>query len=976
VIAPDRDVSSLAIGLFGPFEVLLNGVPLPRLRSRKGQWLLALLALRHGTEVERTWLAGTLWPDSPTIQALASLRKSLNDLRGALGREACRLSAPTPHTLCLDLTGAEVDVVDFDAAMAHGDIPSLERAVSLRRGPLLEGCTEEWVFEERQAREQAYLAALETLAAHALSRGELEAAVRSLRLATAADPFRETAHRALMQALASGGNYAAAALVYRELRLLLHRDLNAEPDPESTALFERLRAEARNRAASPPPSRGAPSGTIAVRPPAESGRASASPPGYIPRPLASLVGREREARAVEAFLESARLVTLTGPGGVGKSRLAIKVAEDLVEKYPDGVWFVDLGSLWDSALVPRAVARALEVDEEPGCSVTQSLLRSLHPKQLLLVLDTCEHLVEGCACLVEVLLSGSPRLRILATSREALGLPGETAWRVPSLSVPDPGSRLRVEPDLASLVSQYEAVQLFVERAVAAAPTFTLTPRNAPAIVQVCQRLDGIPLAIELAAVRVKWLAVEQIAARLGDRFRLLSGARRTALPRHQTLRATMDWSYDLLSEAERRLLCRLSVFSGGFTLDAAEAVCAWDADGPCTPDDVLGLLGQLVDKSLVTMEEQGGEARYRLLETIREYGAEKLRGDGEDPITRERHRDWFLTLAERAESALRGPDQGPWLERLETEHDNLRAAVEWTLARGEAEVGLRLGGALLRFWLKRDYFREGRERLAGLLALPGAEAPTEARARVLTGAGLMANNQGDYTAARSCHEESLRIRQALGDRPGIATALNNLGNLALNQGDFTAAGALYEASLSLRREQDDTWNVACLINNLGAVAGYQGDYERAEALFTESLALFQELGIRSGAAVSLSSLGIVAQYQGDEARAAARFEESLMIFREVGEKLGIAGCLEGFAGLAESAGQPQRAAQLFGAAASLRDSLGAPVPPAERADYDRRVAATRAALGEQSFAAAWAAGRALTLEQAIAQALEKSLSI
>ncbi len=427
----------------------------------------------------------------------------------------------------------------------------------------------------------------------------------------------------------------------------------------------------------------------------------------LPVQLTSFVGREQEIAEVKRLLGTTRLLTLTGAGGVGKSRLAHQVGAELVEEYPDGVWLVELAALGDSALVPLAAASALGVAEQPGRPPIETVSDFLRPRSLVLVLDNCEHLLDACAVLADSLLRASRRLRVLATSRQALGMGGETAWRVPSLAMPDPA-----RPATAEQLVSYEAARLFVERAKSALPTFGVTKDNAAAVAAVCWRLDGIPLAIELAAARVGMLTVRQIEARLDDRYRLLTGGSRTVLPRHQTLRGLVDWSHDLLSEPERVLLRRLSVFAGGWTLEAAEAVCAFGAgEGSC--DDVLELLSELAAKSLVLADEQNGQMRYRFLETIRQYGAERLRASGEEAVVRDRHLEWFLALAERGEPELRGPDQVRWLDRLEAEHDNLRAALAWSQLESSSEraraAGLRLAGALSWFWRVHSQFSEGR---------------------------------------------------------------------------------------------------------------------------------------------------------------------------------------------------------------------------------------------------------------------------
>lgn len=708
--------------------------------------------------------------------------------------------------------------------------------------------------------------------------------------------------------------------------------------------------------------------------------------------------------AVKQWLSTARLLTLTGPGGCGKTRLALEAARSLVEEYADGVWWVELTSLDDPALVPQEVARVLGVREEPGRALSETLADQLRPRQLLLVLDNCEHLVKACAVLADTLLRACPNLRVLATSREALNISGEVVWGVPPLSLPE--GRERVPP--FKELSKYEAVRLFTERARQRRRGFELTPQNALGVVQICRRLDGLPLAIEMAAARVRALSVGQIAMRLDDRFWLLTRGRRTRLPHHQTLRAAVDWSYNLLTEAERALFNRLSVFAGGFALEAAEAVGAGDG---LEAYAVLGLVTRLVDKSLVAVEEVAdGKMRYRLLETLRQYGRERLAASGEVEDTRCRHAAYFLALAEASEPALEGPEQAMWLDRLEVEHDNLRAALRWARESEDADTGLRLAGALWPFWAVRGYWGEGWEWLTGLLALPGAAERTAVRATALNGAGAMAYYRGDYTTVRSLWEESLAIRRELGDTAGIARSLNNLGAVAREEGDYDTARALWEESLAIKRELGDkpgiavsfcnlgdlareqgdlaaarsrweeslkTWralgdkqNIAGMLRRLGDLAYDLGDYNTARPLLEESLGMWRELGHTRGIAASLKSLGDVARSQGDHATARSLWEESLAIARELEDRRGVAELLAQFAGLAAAEHQPERAMRLAGAAAALRETVDTPFLPVEEAECERDLEPARQALGEEAAARVLAEGRAMTMEQAIEYAL------
>ena len=773
-------------------------------------------------------------------------------------------------------------------------------------------------------------------------------------------------------------------------------------------------------------------------------------PNNLPQQTTSFIGREKQVEEVKARLNKTRLLTLTGAGGSGKTRLSLQVAADLLTGDGDGVWLVELAPLADPAIVPQAVADVLGVKEQAGQPIQRTLVDWLKPKRLLLVLDNCEHLVSACASLAADLLRACPGVHLLASSREALNVAGEQSYRVPSLSLPDPKQAQTVES-----LSQYEAVRLFIERAQAVQASFGVTNGNAPAVAQVCFRLDGIPLALELAAARVRSLSVEEINIRLDHRFRLLTGGSRVALPRQQTLRALIDWSYDLLTEQEKLVLGRLSVFAGGWTLEAAEGVCP----GEDLEDwEVLeGLMG-LVDKSLVVYGEQaeGGGDRYRLLETVRRYAQDRLQESGEAEAVSRRAAAWFLRLAEEAEPHLNGADQVSWLERLETEHDNLRASLVWyESATDGTEAGLRLAGSLWRFWRMRGHLSEGRQWLSRTLEAGEEQeaaqtATLAAQARALNGAGNLADLQGDYAearalfeeslilwrqlgnpegiagslgnlggsaarhgdygAARLLYEESLTVFRGLGDQERIAALLNNLSSLAFWQGDYAASRALQEESLAIQRQMGNQWSIARSLNNLGKVAILQEDYAEARAFFEESLTLRRHLGDQSGIAHALADMGSLADAQSDYARARAFFEESLAIHRQLGDQQGTADALanlglvasnlnnyaqaqalhkesltiqrqmgdqrgtafnlERLTIIAYGQSQPSRAARLGGAASALRESIGSPRSPAEQEQIDQPATAARQELGEDAFAAAWDAGRAMTMEQVVEYAL------
>ena len=711
---------------------------------------------------------------------------------------------------------------------------------------------------------------------------------------------------------------------------------------------------------------------LASRPAARSRQpAGRGQPHNLPTELTSFVGREREIAEVKRLLSMSRLVTLTGAGGIGKTRLALRVAADLLEACPDGLWLVELASLSEPSLVPQTLAAALGLREHPARPLPATLADYLRARQSLLVLDNCEHLVSACAALAESLLRTCPKLRVMVTSREALDIAGEAIWRVPALPMP---FFTRLPP--VERLTQYEAISLFVDRARGVLPDFAVTEANAPAVAQICHRLDGIPLAIELAAARVKVLSPEQIVARLDDRFSLLTGGSRTASPRYRTLRALIDWSHDLLSEPERILWRRLSVFTGGWTLEAAEAVAGGSSPTPIpqplSPGEVLDLIEALVDKSLVLVEKRAGAARYSLLETLREYGARRLRESGEEAALRERHRDWALGFAERSAALLNGPRQAEAFDSLEQEHDNLRAALDWCRSEtGGWEAGSRIAHALSWFWVLRGYRREGKEWTEQLLG----QAPegTAARAKLLLAAGLIVNWDVDTAASAAYLEEALRLWQRLGDRRGIAVAIGRLGQLRKAVGDYDGAWELLQGSSTLFKELEggEPDPAVPLALSLAQVAKERGDYERAEPLFEECLAFSRERGDPHSVASALRSLGELRQLRGAYEQAGELFRESLALLRELDDKPCTATALEQLGHLAMAQGWAERAARLLAAARSLEDeAIGFGVVTARRAAVESALAAARTALGEAAFDAAWSEGQEMEYHQAVEYAL------
>jgi predicted ATPase/DNA-binding XRE family transcriptional regulator len=742
-------------------------------------------------------------------------------------------------------------------------------------------------------------------------------------------------------------------------------------------------------------------------------------PHNLPMQLTSFIGRERELDEVKHLLLNTRLLTLTGPGGTGKTRLALHLAADLlaVKQFANGVWLVEFAPLTDPTLVAQTIASTLGVREQPGRSLLDALTDYVRAKSMLLILDNCEHLIQSCAQLADSLLRAAPRLKILATSREALGITGETIYRVPSLPLPDP----RQLHDLDEL-EQNDCVHLFVDRAMAAYPSFRLKKKNASAITDICRRLDGIPLAIELASARTKVFPPEEIAARLDDRFRLLTGGSRIALERHQTLFALIEWSHNLLSEPERVLLRRLSVFAGGWSFEAAQAVC-----GDGLGDEVLDLLTHLVDKSLVAVEAEMEEARYRLPETIRQYARDKLYESGEAEQVRDWHLDFFIRFAEIAEPKLRSAEQIEWLAGVETEHDNIRTALAWSIESGKSDHALQLIGALGYFWQLRGYLSESVRWLEDALALcereqskkiaAGKYIPTDAekaqRAKALSAVGPIHLAIMNAKRARTLAEEGLRLWRELEDKWWTALALVYLGFILEFEGDVQTALALMEEGVSLARQVDDPWPLALCLSRLGDCLKAINNVVAARPILEEGVAIARRVGDKNMLSDALRELGPLYYFDGDLTTATHVFEESLAEARAIGSlfnvllalfQLVIVSCLQNdlakakdycfeawalgkdtgslfgaaFALLASSyvallGGEPRRGVQLLSKLEVLFSQYGFKIPESDPGVIILRQAQerARAQLGPAAFEAARAEGQQMTMEQAIALATE-----
>jgi predicted ATPase/class 3 adenylate cyclase len=687
-------------------------------------------------------------------------------------------------------------------------------------------------------------------------------------------------------------------------------------------------------------------------------RALEATPNNLPQQVTSFIGRERELSEIAKSLSNTRLLTLLGVGGIGKTRLSLQAAADVIDGYPDGVWFVELAPLADSQLVSQAVASVLGVKEEAGRPIVEALEKHVKDRQLLLILDNCEHLLHACAELAQHLLQSGPRLKILASSREHLHVAGETTYPVPALAVPDPSGTITPEA-----LTQYESVRLLVDRAVAAQPAFHVTDQNAAAISEICRRLDGIPLAIELAAARVRALSVDNIAARLNDRFRLLTSGSRTALPRQQTLRALIDWSYDLLTELERTLFRRLAVFAGGWTLEAAEAV---GTAGDIKQSGLLDLLTQLVEKSLVVLE---GE-RYRLLETVRQYAQERLNDSGEEEQTRTRHLSFYLALAEKARPKLVGPQQGTWLTLLDLERENLLSAHAWAeRAEGGGPMGLRLVCSVKHYWINRGLLALGQRVTVEALARPGAQERSVARCSALSDAGQLGCVMGRYGDAQRYLAESLAIAREIGDKRMVSAVLQPLGVASLGQGDLDGARGHFKEALILAQELGNKRDVAAALNALAQVHRVEGALVTAGPLYENVVELARELGDRESIAIGLLNLAMVAIGQGSADQVRSRLLEVLAIVVETGSKPAGVSALEVSAGLAALRQEWEQAAQFFGAAEAQMAQTGLHRDPADEAFLAPLIATARNALGPTVFAAAEATGRAFSYDQAVAEA-------
>ena len=952
----------LEVRLLGTFEVSQNGNTI-EIPSRPAQSLFAYLILSAGTAHRREKLAGLLWPDSLEETARDNLRHALWKLRKALSP-----SGSTAYLQASDLTIAFHAGADFwldAAALAELDdrasADTLISVLSGYQGELLPGFYEEWVALEREHLHSIFehhMARLMSLLQEEQRWLEiLDWGERWIKLGQKPEP----AYRALMSAHAAKGDLSKVATTYERCARAL-KELGLQPSAETRALYERLKA-------GKAPLEGGP-----TLPPSE--ERGQSPKTNLPIPLTSFIGREHELEEVKRLLSSTRLLTLIGAGGIGKTRLAIRIARELTRDYRDGVWWVELASLTDGAHVPQAVAHALGVRESSSRSLTESLKDALREKQLLLILDNCEHLISASAQLAYQLLSYCTDLKILATSREALDITGETIVRVPGLSFPP----LRDVSQLQS-VQEFESIQLFTERAATVRPDLALTQENTFAVMEICYRLDGIPLALELAAARIKMLSLEEIAGRLNDRFNLLTHGSRVAPVRHQTLRATIDWSYELLSELEGALLRRLSGFAGGFQLEAAESVAA---GGELEKIQIFSLLEHLVDKSLLTLQKHPeggqGQTRYGMLETIREFGHEKLVEAGEDAEVRRRHLDYFAMFAQRAQQGIYSTQQAAWLRRLDEEVGNLRLALDCPAeepveakhsgSRSVLESQFMIIRSLSLFW-ERGYRAEIIETLGKLLQRQGQSDPSAEKARALDVGGFLLWSLNRLPEARTYLEESIAIAGTLQDDSLLVWPLMYLGWTFWGIGEYERARIYLEKSLVIARSLGEEGAVAVALAYLGDIPYAQRNLPEARKRYEEAIFLLRQLQNPSMLAPSLRRLGYLEVREGNFAQAADLFTESLELNRQTAHHHGTVASLAGFAAIHLARGNLRKAAVLYGCVEGLLEQSGNTLLFTDTVEYQWSIARLQDELDEKALSSARLKGRAMTLEQAIELALE-----
>ena len=923
--------------LLGPLSVTCDGAPIA-LGGQKRRALLAVLLLDANHVVSRDRLIDALWGEDPPDTARNTIQVYVSQLRKLLPEGVLETAAPGYR---LAIEPDSVDLFEFvrlseegRTALGAGDAAraadSLAAALALWRGaPLADLAWEPFAQTEIVRLEELQLTTLEDRIDADLALGRHGQLVGELERLVAEHPLRERFRAQLMLALYRSGRQADALAVYQRARRTLVDELGIEPG-ESLRQLERA--------------------ILAHDPALNAPQAGPTSPRRVPTPPTPLLGREHELAALADLVrrEDVRLVTLTGTGGIGKTRLALELVRRLAPEFHNGAAVATIATLREPALVTRAILEALEIPEV-GQDPEEELVRALTGSELLLLVDNFEQVLPAARTIAR-LLEAAPSLKVIVTSRAPLHVAAEREFPVPPLA-------------------EDEAAELFIARAQAANPDFALSEQNAAAVAELCARLDGLPLAIELAAARAKLLPPTALLSRLGNRLELLTGGRRDAPQHQQTLRMTLDWSYDLLDPDAQQLFARLGVFAGGCTLPSAEAVCSGDGS-------VLEGLAVLVDESLVMQRETvAGEPRFSMLEIVREYALERLSASGEGDETRRRHLEQFVAFAEEAEPKLAERDQIAWFARVEDEHDNLRAALSFALDSDDSSSALRLVVGVRRFWQIHGYLAEGRQALDSALAAT-PDVPSELRAIALNMAGILAGEQGEFDAARVRFKASLEDARAVGSMRAISSALVNLGNLAFFGGELDAARYLYKESIEYFASLGDMRGQALAKENVGLMALTAGDVPEAVTWLTGALELARDVGDDREIGAASRSLAAAMIELGEVGQATSLLAESLALARELGEPHGIAVCLDTFAGLAATGGEVERAATLFGASDAVRASIGAQRQPDHQILYERWLARTLADLDTNAYSTHYEDGRALTLEEACALALGREAAV
>jgi predicted ATPase/DNA-binding SARP family transcriptional activator len=942
---PASDSPELCLRLIGPVSVYVGGVPMRKLRTRAGIWLLALLALRRGKPAARGWLAETLWPESMPTTARDNLRRCLSDLRGALGGEAGRITSPSGETLRFDVDDTFVDVFEYDAALEGDDAEDIARATAVTAGALLKDVRAPWAEQEREARRGRYCAALDRWARPAGAQRNAARACDLTRRLLNEEPLNEDVAVRLMDLLAAAGERDAALVVYRELRARLFRTVRESPASATTVRYYEIRSAARREDSKP-----------------ESVRRSSDHPriGSVPYPSGPLVGRDRATAELLACLDRARIVTVTGTGGIGKTRLAVNVAHEAWQDYADGVWFVDLAPVRSEAEILAEIAAVLGIALD-GDSSEETLVRALHARDAMLLLDNCEHLRAETAQLARRIIERCPNVHILATSRKSLGLSGETVWRVPPLtcSPPPPGPSDGARSSMLESYMAESAFELFATRAKQFRSDFKLTLAAAPGIAGICVALDGNPLAIELAAAWIRSLSVKQILHRLNDPFDLLTGGARAGAHR-ETLDAVVDRSFSLLTPEERRLWCEMSVFAGGCTLDALESV--WSTPG--APGRLVHMLDRLVDASVVVHEERDGETRYYLPGALRQFGAARHEPEAKRD-TAHRHLAYFAQWVESMAPGLVGAGQTDSLARLDRDRANLRLALEHARDEGAGELGLGLSSSLWRFWHARGASEIGQEWLETFLRMT-TDLPPAQRLKAVGAAGNLAFRRSDYANARRHFREHLKLSRLLGLDRGVASALGNLANVASDESKLTEAHAYYDQSLEAFRAIDDPRGMAFTFGNLAIVAGREGNHSLACEYHESSIGLFREQGDLVNLALALANQAETRLQSEEYALAPALLVESLQIGFETGNLRNVAQCVLVACALAVRQELYEEGAVLVGVLDRLRAVTEMPVV---RPGFDRcedLTASLLARLGPYALSSAATEGSGMTDAQVI----------